>query len=549
MLMASCETTRALASTLNIMTDRLAVLCTSPINDHRTLGSDFTKIWPLSSIKVRKLKTVLDAIVNTKEKPTACSWANTIKVATETLLRSPMLDPDTEFLQDTFGHIIIMTNNANGLSAGMLSHEKLRFHIICPASVPLSDFETMDCNGWKLRSICGDEPQAVDPRKDVNPTTLLNRLRRLIAYARSGKDTGKLTYLSLDIKAGPNCSIQDVMGESEYLTLHPGELRTVLVRLKIRPSKVGENLLTCSTPLPDLFSESGDTLKSIEEFLRLIPRPRTILTARLMYKHSLLPTDTTCSITGECKVENQLSSPRSTAFPQRLLVEESAGLQSMVHERLAYYIATHGSPRHALGAFSTEFGEEGWRSFCPDYSHLILKELKYQARILERLEIDASPKKPILPLTMDMASSPESDRGHFVNQDLRDIENHRPESCVIDNPDKEGSSSYNSQGPLVVNKKQPARRTQQKGEKATEARAGKNDQGKKSRGLNLFAQGRAMSLNHEEQRSNDKRRFVGLRHQSSGSQQTLTHKSSMGTLAVRRIFSAGESMGKGLGAA
>ena len=539
MLMASCETTRALASMLNVVTDRLAVLCTSPINDHRTLGSDFTRIWPLSNIKVRKLKTVLDAIANTKEKSTACSWTNTIDVATDILLQPSRLDSHTESLQDTFGHVIVLTNSAGGLSANMLSHEKLQFHVICPASVPLNDFDKIVCNGWKMRSISGEEP----PVKDKTSSALLNKLQRLITHARSGRNAGKLTYLSLEIKAGRNCRIEDLMGLTEYLTLHPGEIHTVIVRLKIQACALRENPLACSATLPELGVGSAEILKKIDTLLKVGPRPGKVLTARLKYKHTLLPENTTCSVSADCKVKKQvISIPAEKQLEN--FVAGPAECTSKVHQRLAYHLATHNSPIDSLKAFREEFGNEGWRSPCPDYTHLVLKELKYQARILQRLEIDASPKKRSLPLTMDMLSSPESDYEQSISKDICNDDNHRPDSWCTD---EESSPSNLSQHSLLAKGRQLLKRDPHLIGDADEGKDSRSGSRMTSKGPKHLIKGRAMSLKREELGNQTQGRPPAAQRQRSDSQPIVTHKSSIGAFSLRRMRTAGELMSKGLG--
>lgn len=528
--MASCEVTRALASILNVVTDRLGVLCTSPINDHRTLGSDFTKIWPLSRIKVRKLKTVLDAIVNTKEKPSPCSWADTIKVATETLSKSPVPDPDSELLQDTFGHVIVLTTNAKGLSSTLFAHENIQFHVVCPASVPLNDFDTVICNGWKLRSICGNEQSAVKNQRNIEPTTLLSRLRCLIIHARSGKDAGKLNFLCLDIKAGPDCSIQSVMGEDNYLTLHPGELRTLLVRLKVHAPRARRDPLASSTTLPEFGPESGVVLKELDKMLEVVPRPTKLLSARLKYKHSLLPVGTTCSIRSDCRVMRQTSYADSKAHSGRLFAGGTPECAIVVDERLAYYLATHASPRHALTALSTQFGEEGQRSHRPDYTRAILKELKYQARILERLEIDASPRKLLLSLQTNVSSS-RSGSEYFSARSLQGSGSYKLERYFMEVPDDEACSP-SSQRVLVVS------------ERDRKAMIRSNSENT-SRGPPLSIRGRTASLKHDGQRNENEGHLAIAPHKRSESQPTvLRNKASDRALAIRRLNSVGESVGK-----
>lgn len=544
--MASCETTRALASTLNMVTDRMAILCTSPINEHRTLGADFTKIWPLSSIKPQKLKTVLDAIVNTKKVPSTSAWASTIQSATELLLESPVPDAEAEILQDTFGFVIILTANAEGLSSGLLTHDKLHFHVICPASVPRNTFDAIDCNGWKLRSMSGQEPLVVRAQRDTDPKSLLNRLRELIVHARGGKDAGKLTYLSLDLKPGPYCRIESVMGKSEYLLLHPGELRTILVRLRVPPSKVQEDMLSRSATLPAVGQHSNDIQDELDRMLRVTSRPSKVLTARLKYKHSLLSSNTTCSVVAECNLKKRVPNSVEEMQSGNTRAHKPVKVATLVHERLAYHLATHGSPINALSAFCDEFGNEGWRSYCPDYTHLILNELKYQARITERFEIDASPKKPSLQQQMNTEFSSSSLSG-YRSQDAFANENSRPDTWYTENPNDEPRNSPRVQLVTLSDLRKATKPVLQMHAELEQTRILWDDQRKNSTASNDLSGRRSFSSKLEEERKQSLRQLVAEQSQTSNGSMAVWKKRSITAAAMRRITSAGESLGKGLG--
>ena len=522
MLMASCETTRALASILNVTTDRLAILCTSPINDHRTLGSDFTRLWPLVGIKDRRLKIVLDAIVNTNERSTTCSWAQTIKTATEILLQSKVTDPDAELLHDSFGHVIILSNSPGGLAADILTHEKLQFHMICPTSVPFKDFDDIECNGWKLRSLGDNEPQFLKLRRDTDSMCLLSMLRRLIRHARSGKSSGKLSDLSLRIKAGPDCTVHGIRGDTEYLTLHPGELRSVLVNLSIHAPGVPPDSTDSPIASPELSPDSIDVLKELDEMLRVVPRPVRILTARLQYQHPLLPTGTTCSISVDCRITKHISRSKTNVNPDMLFANGLIYFSPTIHERLACYLATHGPTKQALTALRQEFGPDGRRSYCPDYTQFVLKEVKYQARIEDRLELALSPRKR-RPLTLETIPTPESAESGFRDWTSRDIgpaETSRCESWTIV-PKDEDAFRGNSQD-------------------ATES---------EPKTLILSPQKRFNALAHGHGFSENRKPIVAVRHKRSESQPVSPlNKESIRTSTIRRIMSAGESLGRGLGA-
>lgn len=521
MLMASCETTRALASILSVATDRMAILCTSPINGHRTLGADFTKIWPLSRIKPQKIKTVLDAVANKQEIPSTGSWEKAIHRATEVLLQSPVPEADAEVLQETFGLVVILTANAEGLPSTLLSHDRIQFHVMCPASVPKSSFGDVDCNGWKVQFMSGNEPWTARTQKESGSSGMLRKLRDLIAHARSGMDAGKLTDLCLDIKAGPKCRIENFMGKSEYLTLHPGELRTILVRIRIPPSDMQHSPLSHSASIPALGQYSDDIEHELDKMLKITPKPVKILSAMLKYKHSYLTSNTTCSVIADCSLKRRVLGVPGEIQPEPLSPKRVVKMKMTVHERLARHLATQGPPATALSAFRHEFGDEGWHSYCPDYTHLVLGELKYQARITERLEIDLSPKKLRSPLQLGRRdrsmSSDDTSQDIFADENTRLISGY---------PNIAGDDMVNLRGVQLATLADLRKATKPVSEMHAELE-------------------QARILAEESRRRNEA--SSDLHRRRAVTNGGVPRMGGLKAAALKRITSAGESLSKGLG--
>ena len=386
--MASCEIARFLASMLSATTDRMAILCTSATD---TNGANSTVVMDLSRVQKHKIKSALDGITNATGKPNMNAWAwhDTINCAKELLLNSLEPNQEDEVLQDTFGHVFLLTQDADRMPFQSLEHEKLTFHIITPIGAPREDQSSMQCNGWKLRSLSGDETRAVDS----DPTSLSNQLRILIAQARSGKLLGSLTDLVLEVSAGPDCTIDGLIGKAQFTKLHPGEIVTALFKLSVPAARVqGYCVSRTPTLSSDALIDSKATLSKLDKILGTTIAK--ILTARLTYKHSLLPAGTTCFVTTECHIKRPLPNPDQMPNPSKLNVLRQAGdCTVLVQKRLAYHLATHRPPKTALAALHNEFGDRFQYTACPSYVRFLAKELKSQARIVERLEIEASPKK------------------------------------------------------------------------------------------------------------------------------------------------------------
>ena len=518
-LMAICETTRCLASVSNKITDRLAIVCTSTTS---TSGADSRIVRGLSAVKKHEIKRVLDVITSSIEKLKPNAWTDTIDCAKALLLKSKVPDPDEEPLEDTFGHVFILTPDADGLPFQSLVHEQLTFHIISPAGTPRSDQSPIHCNGWKLRSVSGNETQAVSSRKDLDPLSVPNQLHILITQARSGKLLGRLTELVLEVSGGPDCIVEGLIGKINFTELHPGEVFTVLFKLRVGAAteegySLSHNLTRSSEALPN----TQDILSQLDKLLG--KTDAKVLTARLTYRHSLLPAGTTCSITAECQIKRRLPDPYQKPSLSKYNSHQVRDCTVLVQKRLAYHLATHGSPKNALATLYSEFGEKTHPSAFSDYVSLLVKELKYQARIVQRLEIDASPKK--FPM-VHAANSPVGKHG----QSSIDGEQYKPQQSITkDIPTEDLFKPKPALAVLSVKESREQLRTD-------EARKIWGDLRKMNRPNNQSVKGRSVSSQLEESRKEVIRELA------------VKNKRSLGSDTLRSIFSVGESTGKGLGA-
>lgn len=351
--------------------------------------------------------TDLDSITSSKERLSANDWIDAIHCAKEILLKSKVLDPEEELEQDTFGHVFLLTPDADTLPSQSLAHDELTFHVICPASVPRHDLAPVCCNGWKLLSLSGNEARVVSKKKDLDPMSVTNRLRALIAQARSGKVLGNLTELVLEVSAGPDCIVEGVIGNVTFTELHPGEVFTVLFRLMVRDPTIQERSLSSSPTLPsEALLDTGDVLSQLD--IMFGTTDAKVLTARVTYKHSLLPQATMCTITSDCHVKrSRPSDPDQETTPSKFDFRSARDCTKLVDKRLAYHLATQGSPRKALKTLHDEFGDRFQLSACRDYITLLANELKYQARIMERLELNSSPQKKLPAIPTSRYSSEE----------------------------------------------------------------------------------------------------------------------------------------------
>ena len=424
--MASCETARFVASSLDPTTDRLAILSTMPV-DVDVPNPEV--ISPLSEATVCDAKSMVDTIVGSTGKPDVEALPTAIAIAKKILTQTRPSKTESGPGASTHGHIFVLSSRLNGLSAGILRDGSVQIHLLCPGSIPWQPSGKIASNGWKLRSHYTDELQfMMYNKKDMDVTSFFNRIRGLISRARRGICSGTIYNLVLDINAGPECSIEGVMGRRELPSLQPGEVVTSLVKLKVgAPPAKGYSLAPSqnspqSRPSPQDLTDEIDGLLGTSAI--------TILTAKLRYNHSLLPAGTTCTTTAESRLKREdpsstrsrLRHTSSKAQPSRISKSQIA-----VQKRLVFYLATHHSPQHAMFTLRQEFGDAGSRSVCSDYIKLVTEELKYQARIIDRFDLGLG------------GEAPENAFEHF-GQGLFDITNYRPQDWLTNVPDEESGS-------------------------------------------------------------------------------------------------------------
>ena len=423
--MASCETARFLASLLDPTTDRLAILNTMPIAANM---SNPAVASPLSETTIRDAKSKVDNIISSIEKPNPDALPSTIALAKNVLAQSPSRKSHHGRAESTFGHIFVLSSRLNGLSPGVLQDDNVQVHTICPGSIPWKSSGKIVCNGWKLRSHYTDELQFMTyHKKDMDITSLFNRIRCLISHARRGTWSGAINDLVLDINAGPECSIEGVIGRREIASLQPGEVVTSLVKLRVGAPRAKGYSLSPSQNSPRTHVTPHDLADEIDGLLGT--SAIKILTAKLRYKHSLLPVGTNCIVAAESRLKREdPSSSRSRLrhTSSKASSRKTTKSQIAVQKRLVFYLGTHHSPRQAMSTLCQEFGDAGSRSVCPEYIKLVTEELKYQARIIDRFSLG---------LGGEALESPFEHFGHG----LFDITNYKPQDWLTDVPDMEAN--------------------------------------------------------------------------------------------------------------
>ncbi len=376
----------------------------------------------------------MDTIVISTERPDPTALGIAIDCAIDLLTDFTPRPADSEPRDDAYGHVFVLTGNPDGLDPNLVAHHACTINIVSPGSVPWRGPGPVTCNGWKLGCACSSSLPSTARHKHENSNSLFNSLRDLIAYARGGRACGKVTDLVLDIEAGPSCSIEMVMGQKNFVELRPGEVVTALV--KVRVGTVAAKGYTLS-PSPASKTTNGsspssrDLLDELDMMLGTSPAP--ILVAKLTYRHSLLPTGTRCSTIAAAKVKRSVPDSPSNKIIPKSTPQRSLENRRTVQKRLAYYLATHHSPRQAILALTEHFGDNDAQSFCPEYIKLVIGELKFQARMIERFDLPSP--IPSTPLTTHNTST--SNTYEHFGHGLFATSNYKPQDWLIGVPDED----------------------------------------------------------------------------------------------------------------
>lgn len=388
----------------------------------------------MSRASIRQIKSAVDTIVSSTEPPETAALGTALDCAIDILTEAATQSADNEPQGEAYGHLFVLTGNTHGVSPILLDHEKLSVHVVCPGSVPWKGGGEVPCNGWRLNSLYSSSLQSMSIKKDRDQFSLFNRLRKIITLGRVGRPCGLLTDLVLDIQAGPGCSIEGVMGPKEIARLGAGQVVTALVKVKVgSPNTRGYSLSPMPQQQPSTSSEHcKDVLSELEVLLGTAPT--LLLTAKLTYRNSLLPTGTRCSTVAAAKLNRSMPAEGSESSHNKTSGSRDEQNGVAVQKRLVYYLATHHAPRHAMLTLQEHFGENGRGSLCPDYIQLVQAELKYQARVMERFGLDRSPADKLFSSRNVSSHTYE----HF-GQGLFASSNYKPQDWLTKAMDEESS--------------------------------------------------------------------------------------------------------------
>ena len=392
--MTSCEVTSNLASLLDGAIDRMAVLSTMPGNPKQDSPST-TVVTELDWVNSKKLKASLDSIESSTVQPDAGALTDAIKVAQQILRTTERVQKPGELTNETFGHIVVLTADAGNLCGEDLKHDTIQTHVLSTGIPQSQVWDKVECNGWKMcllnpSLIRGWPTQPPRSQKSHHPRSLKDKLQALIQHARSGQLTDCLNDVMIEFETQVGCTKERVLGRTRFPRLQVGETKHVVVSLISEGHSIkldhdedsDDDLLKYLNIDEELMTDIGHILGDSRD---------RMLTVSMSYQHSAMPRNTYCTTSAKCLVQMR---SQSSPYRQSVRDQKVSKGTTLLHQRLAEYYASYYTPRDAIATLWQEFGEEGCRSTCPVYISTLADELKYQARISERIAIENSPQKP-----------------------------------------------------------------------------------------------------------------------------------------------------------
>ncbi|KAL1998251.1 hypothetical protein VTN02DRAFT_6543 [Thermoascus thermophilus] len=289
MLRQIANSAYTVASCLNRRLDRFAVCC---VDDGAEGG--LKVLLPLASHSLHVAKRTMDDLryLQLREaKPEGYGLDKAVFQASDALLHCSN--------RDALCHIFLIT--AHSQTPYPLPHidRRVGFHTVSPD--PQFRFSNSQPHpGWHIF------PDIDTSNAGTVEVALIGKITKVLRQLRTGTNPGIVTNLTVDLTPGQGCQIQSVLDETYCAALRPGEKWTISAQVRVPPASV-EQMLGSGVSVEGVrMSDTIDRLMSqLQEMLKDTPGqsdPQTIMTASLLYKHSLLPESSTVEVSSSCGV-------------------------------------------------------------------------------------------------------------------------------------------------------------------------------------------------------------------------------------------------------
>ncbi|KAL1953606.1 hypothetical protein VTO42DRAFT_2553 [Malbranchea cinnamomea] len=280
---AACRNAVYVASTLDVLTDRLGVGCVSS-DPNRNLDL-LLPLGPRDEQSILKTFNSLPALQLPQVQADATRLCDALREGAHWLLRQSN--------RGSLRHIFLLTPQSKiAIADDGYNTELLRLHTISPR-VTVDILNSKAFYGWHVATVFSrdTDTEAINKFKD--------KMRQLVGYLRLGLDPGVLTNLSVLLKTSNGIEVKRCLSDTKYKRLRPGETWIMMFQVltkeaPARPRDVGGSVeVDGQTDVDGILSELQGLLGSRDT------EREAIITATVEYGQSTVPNDTTLRTTAK----------------------------------------------------------------------------------------------------------------------------------------------------------------------------------------------------------------------------------------------------------
>lgn len=300
LLKGVCRTVLHLASSIDILVDRLAIGCISADPEQ-----NMQLLLPLSTCNLDAIRGLLQSVQIFElhgNEPCQMRTSKALHEASNLLLRYSS--------RGALRHLFVVTANSS-ISLSEISpniSSRVRFHTVSPEPA-LGIWASEPKDGWHLSVSFNDE----EDKEAVH--SLKENLKQIMRHLRYGLDPGVLSNLSIELNGQNGYEIEAILGDTKCTALRPGEKWTLLVKIRAVSEAMevscGHGVLTKG----DL--ERGDSWaknqadncihQTIDQFHGLLGPPdraaaENNFSVRLEHSHSALSSSAVIKLENKCEV-------------------------------------------------------------------------------------------------------------------------------------------------------------------------------------------------------------------------------------------------------
>ncbi len=306
------------------------------------------------------------------------------------------------------GHIFLISPDR--IPSPEAAPDGIQVHYVNPTPLPCR-LQSGSGSGWQLHLPLPLITEGEIPSEYEDPAAWL---AKVIQSAKLGVLPGNLKDVSVSIFAGANCTVETVLGQTEWDYLNPGQTIRLLVKVRRGSTPDTRTPMADSPGVLEYGVSSQEALNELD--ILLGEAVEELVHVEVRYEHTLLPPGTTLSIqeTGTAK-KHTADLTWSPISARKSLDDPHSAVAFQI--RLIEFIASSQHPQQALAVLEIIYGHAyvAEAGTCkPPLLKRMLEELHRRASI-----IDGAPLHNDLNLSNDTATTILSSVGPDISQAQR----------------------------------------------------------------------------------------------------------------------------------